>query len=103
MTCHFAEGSQALGCHIQLNFSIDSRALNISREDRSLILRQGIKTHFPSHCYHSQFHVYDWEADSTVGTLPIPVETVFSEGASEACETFTPASGSVDTGVYLCT
>ena len=103
VTCHVAEGSQALGCHIQLNFSSDSQALNISREDRSLILRQEIKTRFPSHCYHSQFYVYDWEADGTVGVLPIPVETVFSEGASEACETITPAPGPVNPGVCLCT
>ena len=101
--CHFAEGSQALGCHVQLNFSNDSRALNISRVNRSLIIRQEIKTHFPSHCYQSQLYVYDWEADGTVGVLPIPVETVLSEGASEACETFTPAFGPVNPGVCLCT
>ena len=47
--------------------------------------------------------MYDWEADGTVGTLPIPVETVFSEGASEACETNTPAPGPVNPGVCLCT
>ena len=57
-------------------------------------------THFPSHCYQSQLYVYDWEADGTVGTLPIPVETVFSEGASEACRTVTPATGPVNPGVY---
>ena len=88
---------------MQLNFSNDSRALNISRVNRSLIIRQEIKTHFPSHCYQSQLYVYDWEADGTVGVLPIPVETVLSEGASEACETFTPAFGPVNPGVCLCT
>ena len=85
VTCHFAEGSQALGCHVQLSFSRDSHTQNISREDGSLIAHQEIMTAFPSHCYQSQLYVYDWEADSKVGTLPIPVETVFSEGASKAC------------------
>ena len=110
MTCHFAEGSQALGCHVQLNFSSDSQAVNISRVNRSLIICQKIKTHFPSHCYQSHVYVYDWEADGTVGTLPIPVETVLSEGDSEACgtftptsETITPTSGPVNQGVCLCT
>ena len=110
VTCYFAEGSQAFGCHVQLSFSIDSQAVNISREDRSLKICQEIKTHFPSHCYQSQLYVYDWEADGTVGTLPIPVETVFSEEASKACgtitptsETITPTSGPVNSGLYLCT
>ena len=110
VTCHFAEGSQALGCHVQLSFSSDSEAVNISREDRSLIVRQEIKTRFPSYCYQSQLYVYDWEADGTVGRLPVPVETVFSEGALEACETITPTSetmtptsGPVNQGVCLCT
>ena len=103
VTCHFAEGSQALGCHVQLNFSNDSRALSISRVNSSLIICREIKTQFPSHYYQSQLYVYDWEADGTLGTLPIPVETVFSEGASEACETITPAPGPVNPGVCLCT
>ena len=85
VTCHFAEGSQALGCHAELSFSSDSQAVNISRVNRSFIACQLIKTRFPSHYYQSQFYVYDWEADGTVGTLPIPVEKVFSEGAPEAC------------------
>ena len=60
-------------------------------------------TVFPSHCYQSQLYVYDWEANGTVGTLPIPVETMLSAGASEACETTTPAPGNVtDPGVCLC-
>ena len=113
VTCHFAEGSQALGCHVQLSFSSDSEAVNISREDRgdrSLIIRQEIKTHFPSHCYQSQLYVYDWEADGTVGTLPIPVETMYSDTASKACgtitptsEAITPTSGPAIPGVCLCT
>ena len=88
VTCHFAEGSQALGCHVKFN---DSQALNISREGKSLITCQLIKTHFPSHCYQSQLYVYDWEADGKVGTVPVPVEMVFSEGSLEACG---PAAGS---------
>ena len=107
VTCHFAEGSQALGCHVQLSFSSDSEAVNISREDRSLIICQEIKTHFPSQ---SQLYVYDWEADGTMGTLPIPVETMLSENASKACgtvrptsEASTPTSGPAIPGVCLCT
>ena len=103
VTCHFAEGSQALGCHVQLSFSSDSQAVNISRQDRSLKICQEIKTHFPSHCYKSQLYVHDWEADGTVGTLPIPVETIFSEDSSKACGTITPTSGPANSGVCLCT
>ena len=106
VTCYFAEGSQALGCHVQLIFSSDSRALNISRVNRSLIIRQEIKTHFPSHCYQSQLYVYDWEVDGKVGTLPISTETIFSEDASKACGTVTPTSETItptNPGVCLCT
>ena len=99
MTCHFAEGSQALGCHVRLSFS---KVINISRVNESLITHEEIKTHFPAHCYQSQLYVYDWEADGTVGTLPIPVETVFSESALAGCETVTPATRPVNQGVYLC-
>ena len=107
VTCHFAEGSQALGCHVQLSFSSDSEAVNISREDRSLITCQEIKIHFPSQ---SQLYIYDWEADTTMGTLPIPVETMLLENASKACGTVTPTSETVTStsgpaipGVCLCT
>ena len=109
VTCHFAEGSQALGCHAELSFSSDSQAVNISRVDRSLIICQEIMTRFPSHCYRSQLFVYDWEADGTVGTVPIPTEAIVSEDASNACgmltptsETITPTSGPVNPGVCLC-
>ena len=103
VTCHFAEGSQALGCHVQLSFSNDYQAVNISREGGLLTSHQFIETHFPAHCYQSQLYVYDWEADGTVGTLPVPVETMLSEGASAACETITSATETVNPGVYLCT
>ena len=83
--------------------------MNISREDRSLKICQEMKTLFPSYCYQSQLYVYDWEADGTVGILPIPVETMFLENASKACgtitptsETVTPTSGPVNSGVCLC-
>ena len=103
VTCHFAEGSQALGCQVHLSFSSDSQAVNISREDTSLIIHQEIKTHFPAHCYHSQLYVYDWEADGTVGTLPTSVKAILSAGASEACETITPATRPVNPGMCSCT
>ena len=103
VTCHFAEGSQALGCHIQLSFSNDYQAVNISREGGLLIAHQFIETHLPAHCYQSQLYVYDWEADGTVGTLPVPVETMLSEGALAACELITPTTEAVNPGVCLCT
>ena len=103
VTCHFAEGSQALGCHVQLSFSNDYQAVNISRENGLINAHQCIETHLPSHCYRSQLYVYDWEADGTVGTLPVPVETMLSEGASAACETITSATGTVNPGLCLCT
>ena len=106
VTCHFAEGSKALGCHVQLNSSNDSLVFNISRGDGTLIAQQEIKTQLPPHCYQFQLYVYDWKADGTVGTLLInPVETMFADRASKACETatvtFTP--GTINTGVYLIT
>ena len=103
VTCHFAEGSQALGCHMQLNFSNDYQAVNISREGGLLTAHQFIETHLPAHCYQSQLYVYDWEADGTVGTLPVPVETMLSEGALAACELITPTTEAVNPGECLCT
>ena len=45
-------------------------------------------------CNSPQIFVRDWEADGTVGTLPIPVATMFSEmviseEVLEACDTAT--------------
>ena len=102
--CHFAEGSQALGCHVQLNFCNDPQVFNISREDGSLIAQQ--ETQLPPHCYQLQLHVYDWEADGTVGTLLInPVEMMFADRASKASETATVTltPGPINTGVYSIT
>ena len=105
MTCHFAEGSQALGCHVQINFSNDFHTWNISREDESLttcVVLQVNTTCYPSDCNLSQGYIYDWEADGTVGTLSVPVETIFSEEASKACSTSpdTPTSGHIKPGMY---
>ena len=88
MTCHFAEGSQALGCHIKLSFLNDSQTFNISREGKSLTLCDILPvntTCYPSDSYQSQVYVFDWEADGTMGTLPVPVELVLSEKASDVC------------------
>ena len=38
-----------------------------------------------------------------MGTLPIPVETMLSEGASAPCELITPTTEAVNPGVCLCT
>ena len=106
VTCHFAEGSQALGCHVQLHFSSDLQAHNISRSVGSLVAQREIKTQLPPQCYQLQLSVYDWEADGTVGTLPIPVkEMMFADKSSEACGTATGTStpGHLNTGVHLIT
>ena len=105
MTCHFAEGSQALGCHVQLNFSNDFQTWNISREDKSLtscVILEVNTACYPSDCNLSQAYIYDWEADGTVGTLSVSVETVFSEGALYVCTTApdTPTSGNIKPGMY---
>ena len=103
MTCHFAEGSQALGCHVQLNFSNDFQTWNISREKESLTSCVELEvniTCYPSDCNLSQAYVYDWEADGTMGTPSVPVKTVFSEEALKACRTApgTPTSGHAKPG-----
>ena len=46
VTCNFAEGSKALGCHVQLNFSNNPQVLNISREDGSLIHSRTLRLSF---------------------------------------------------------
>ena len=104
MICHFAEGSQALGCHVQLNFCTDFQTWNISREEESptsCVVVQVNTTCYPSDCNSSQAYVYDWEADNTVGTLSVPVEMVISE-ASKACRAApgTPNSGHINPGVH---
>ena len=87
VTCHFAEGSQALGCHVLLSFFNGSESLNISRHNESFV-QQEVVSDFPVYCNQSEISVYDWEADGTIGELPIPVETSFSDGVSnQSCGT----------------
>ena len=38
-----------------------------------------------------------------MGRLPVPVETMLSEGALAACELITPTTEAVNPGVCLCT
>ena len=104
VTCHFAEGSQALGCHVQMNFSNNFQTWNISREDESLttcVVLQIATTCYSSDCNPSHAYIYDREADGTVGTLSVPVKMVFSEEALKACSTApgTPTSGHTNPGV----
>ena len=105
VTCHFAEGTQALGCHVQLNFSNDFQTCNISREDEALtscVVLQIDTTCYSSDCSLSQAYIYDWEANGTVGTLSVPVETVISEETPKACMTACgiPTSGHIKPGGY---
>ena len=75
ITCHFAEGSLALGCHVEIltQPSIDSINMSISKNDlESLEATSGvIKLAYPLTCY--DICVYDWESDGTRGEVCIPV------------------------------
>lgn len=104
VTCYFAEGSQALGCHVQLNFCNDRETLNISRSFGSLVAQLEInKTQLPPQCYQLQLSVYDWEADGTVGTLPISVREMMFADNTSGTATGTSTPGRLNTGVYLFT
>jgi len=85
--CNFAEGSQALGCNVLLSFFSGDQSFNISRLNESFV-EQEVAILFPVHCNQPEISVYDWEADGTIGTLPISVQTSFLDGVSnESCET----------------
>ena len=73
VTCRFAEGSQALGCHIELRIqsSIDI-TMDISLPNQSLEATSGIITlAYPLACY--DICAFDWESDGTRGELCVPV------------------------------
>ena len=72
-TCQFAEGSQALGCHIEflMQSSVKSINMNISKNE-SLETASGVITlAYPLACY--DICAYDWESDGTRGEVRIPV------------------------------
>ena len=66
----------------------------------SCVVLQVNTAYFLTDCYPSQVFVHDWEADGTVGTLSIPVATmfsemVFSEEVSEACDKATGSTATI--------
>ena len=72
-TCRFAEGSQALGCHVQflMQSSFKSINMNISKNE-SLETASGVITlAYPLACY--DICAFDWESDGTRGEVCIPV------------------------------
>ena len=86
MRCYFAEGSQAQGCYVLLSFFSGNHSFNISRLNESFV-EQEVAILFPVHCNQPEISVYDWEADGTIGTLPISLQTSFLNGVSnESCE-----------------
>ena len=85
--CLFLQGSEALGCHVELTRD-NERTIRerISRLNDSFVAREEIALDLALSCY--EVHVYDWEADNTTGAVPIPVEISFVTGASdELCGT----------------
>ena len=92
-SCQFAEGSPALGCHIQLRIqSSIQRNISILRQNESLEATSGIITLArPLACY--DICAFDWESDSTTGELCVPVR----RSAREDC-----GSGPTLTGMLQC-
>ena len=70
VTCHFAEGSQALGCHVefQIQSSIDNISMNISKNETASGV---VKLAYPLPCY--DICAFDWESDGTRGEVCVPV------------------------------
>ena len=81
-SCQFAEGSQALGCHIQLRIqSSIQRNISILRQNESLEATSGIITlAYPLACY--DICAFDWESDGTRGELCVPVRRSAQEDCS---------------------
>ena len=69
--CYFAQGSEALGCSVELVSPEDSVLWNITRENGSLVAERNIMTPLPAHCYN--ISVSDLERDGTVGEVAVLV------------------------------
>ena len=85
ITCRFAEGSQALGCHVELRIqsSIDM-TMDISMHNESLEATSEIITlAHPLSCYN--ICAFDWESDGTRGELCVPVRVNESLSGSRHC------------------
>ena len=85
ITCRFAEGSQALGCHVELRIQ---SSLNVMFSQdipiQSLEATSGIITlAYPLSYY--DICAFDWESDGTRGELCVPVRVNESLSGTEDC------------------
>ena len=85
--CLFLQGSEALGCFVELTQDNEQMIIErISRLNYSFVARGEITLDLALSCY--EVYVYDWEADNTTGTVPIPVEIAYVNSTSvEHCRT----------------
>ena len=73
VTCQFADGSQALGCHVQflMQSSVKSINMNISKNEPLETASGVITLAYPLTCY--DICAFDWESDGTRGEVCVPV------------------------------
>jgi len=85
--CLFLQGSEALGCYVELTRDNEQTIRErISMLNDSFVARGEITLDLALSCY--EVFVYDWEADNTTGTVPIPVEIAYVNSTSvEHCRT----------------
>ena len=85
--CLFLQGSEALGCYVELMRDNKQMIMErISRPKDSFVARGEITLDLALSCY--EIYIYDWEADNTAGTVPIPVGISYVNRTSvEHCRT----------------
>jgi len=82
--CLFLQGSEALGCYVDLTQDNEQTIMErISRLNNSFVARGEIALDLALSCY--EVYIYDWEADNTTGTVPIPVEIAYVNSTSVEC------------------
>ena len=101
VTCRFTEGSQALGCHVELRIQ---SSLNVMFSQdipiQSLEATSGIITlAYPLSCY--DICAFDWESDGTIGQLCVPVRVEHTLSGAVQCVD-SPESG-MSSIVHICT
>ena len=99
--CYFAQGSEALGCSVELVSPEDSVLWNITRENGSPVAERNITTPLAAHCYN--ISVSDLKRDGTVGEVAV---LVVEAEWDEACNPDSnPGSGAPPTsrkGTIIC-
>ena len=93
--CQFAEGSQALGCHIEFRIELPMQnktvTLDITRQNESLeATSETVTLIYPLVCY--EVCAFDWESDGTRGALCVPVRVEQSQFGDVQCSD-SPESG----------